>query len=879
MYVHKIMSGARTLFSMLTNRMAVVGVVIVAMFYIITMRLFELQIVQGENFVNQLNRTSYISVPLAPSRGQIFDRFGRPLAINNTTYDLMIDPAQTPSSIEMNGVAAELIMLFARNEESIVDTLPIVITPVSEFSGNLSEANIMDGYVFSFTFGANQTRQYMWKRDMTVEHGISPSEAFLYLRALFQIDSLLSHTEAREIINIRAAVFMNRFRQSEAVHIASNVSFPTLVHIAENSDILGSVFVKPQSERYYPGGRYVSNIIGHMGRITPQQLEAMSHLGYTAEDRIGVTGLEASFELSLRGVEGEQLVEVGPLGRPVGFLEPTPPVAGDRLFTTIDLELQRTSYEILRGWLTQTIINKMTTPDAEDFITHEMFFASMVRSNNIPIAEIMDEANDTPRVVAIREHLVANYPRPESEYGEYYTTPEDYEMSLETLRYVFAQAMQDAVFGATHMLITMVELGILEDDGFADDLLANRISAQAVILERLRTNEITPQMTGLDPATGSVVVVEVNTGDVLVAVGYPTFDNNRLFGPGSNEYIARLNADTTTSPWINRPFREARAPGSTFKPITAVLGLETGIITPNYLIHDGVVFTNAGFPYSRNWSQYSFGWIDVRVALSASINYFFSEIGWRLGNTPDATQHLSTLAFIRYMTEFGLNDRTGVQIDEHRDMLPADMLVVSSPQFKEFMTRQVNPAATSLQYGWFDGDIARTAYGQSANNYTAASMAKVYAILASGGVRRSLSLMRHIENYQGNLRRRFAPVVEGVVNASQETFDVINDGLLMVTEHHTGTARSIFEGFGIRVAGKTGTAEQITGRPSHTSFGGFAPYGGGAEPQIAVYVVVPFSDTRTTPSPATQISRDVIGAFFGLEREPQRKTPTRVLLP
>jgi len=119
-----------------------------------------------------------------------------------------------------------------------------------------------------------------------------------------------------------------------------------------------------------------------------------------------------------------------------------------------------------------------------------------------------------------------------------------------------------------------------------------------------------------------------------------------------------------------------------------------------------------------------------------------------------------------------------------------------------------------------------------------------------------------------------------MVNASPETFRHINEGLRMVTQDRQGTATQIFEGFDMAVGGKTGTAEQITGRPSHTSFGGFAPF---EDPQIAVYVIVPFSDTPTTRSPATQIARDVIGAFFGLgttENIPAESIPElRVMLP
>jgi len=191
------------------------------------------------------------------------------------------------------------------------------------------------------------------------------------------------------------------------------------------------------------------------------------------------------------------------------------------------------------------------------------------------------------------------------------------------------------------------------------------------------------------------------------------------------------------------------------------------------------------------------------------------------------------------------------------------------------MTLRVNPRANRLQYGWFDGDIARTAFGQGANNYTAASMAKVFATLASEGVRRQLRLMTRIEDHSGEVRRTFQPNIEAVVSASPETFQHVNYGLVMVTEHRDGTARQIFEGIDMRVAGKTGTAQQITNRPNHTSFGGFVPF---ENPQIAVYVVIPFSDTTTTRSPATQAARDVIEAFFEYA-PPENHSSVRVLTP
>ena len=378
------------------------------------------------------------------------------------------------------------------------------------------------------------------------------------------------------------------------------------------------------------------------------------------------------------------------------------------------------------------------------------------------------------------------------------------------------------------------------------------------IIEKLRLGELTPQMINVDPATGSVAVVDVRTGAVLAAVGYPSYDNNRLVNRIDIDYFHRINSDDPTRPMTNRPFVEARAPGSTFKMITAAAGLETGVITPTSTIHDRVAFTRAGRPAAHCMSRIGHGSINVEQALAVSCNYFFFETAFRLGSNP--RQRIDTLN--NFMEFFGLNQRTGVEIGELADTFNWEMTpdIMASPALKEFLHLRRDEFTPRNQWDWFDGDTIRVAIGQSYNNYSSAMMARYMMQIANNGVRFPLHMVSSIKSHCGVVIEQTVPIPDNIdMIVSDSSWAVIQRGMLHTTEGRGGTAAGHFRGFPIQVAGKTGTAEQTGSRLSHSSFGGYAPFD---DPQIAVYVTIPFGDTRVMPAIAAQIARDVIYAFL-----------------
>jgi cell division protein FtsI/penicillin-binding protein 2 len=486
-----------------------------------------------------------------------------------------------------------------------------------------------------------------------------------------------------------------------------------------------------------------------------------------------------------------------------------------------------------------------------------------VESNNLPIKDIL-EAEEGGDAYAMRGYILDRFPEANATERE----------STERIKELVAEGIEANRVTPAMMVLTLIDTGLLTD---ADGTLAVRLHARPrerdvrdIVVEKMQAKELTPQMINLDPCTGSLVVVDPRNGDVLAAVGYPSFDNNRFVNVFDNDYYYQTYHYDPTEPGINRPFMEARAPGSTFKMITAAAALETGAITSNTRIYDEVSYTKTGRPYTRCWSASSHGSIGITQAIAVSCNFFFCESAWRLGNVrSDATaEGIRTLN--DYMVYFGLNEKTGVEIGEYYnyfDHVNDLTLRISSPEFKKYQELSRDPFALRSEWDWYDGDTVRTGIGQSKNNYTAAMMARYVATVANRGVRYPLHLVQTVEDFQGGLVQEYSATPDRLkFDISEKTWDLITEGMRMVTETNSGTASQYFTDYPIRVAGKTGTAQESTLRNDHSSFAAFAPL---EEPRIAVYVCIPFGSTRYYTHVSARIAQEIISEVLGVNHEVQ----------
>ena len=296
--------------------------------------------------------------------------------------------------------------------------------------------------------------------------------------------------------------------------------------------------------------------------------------------------------------------------------------------------------------------------------------------------------------------------------------------------------------------------------------------------------------------SGSVVVSDVKTGNILCAANYPSYTMEEY----EEDYDKLLrNKD---NPLLNRAFLGAYPPGSAFKPAIASIGLQFNKITP----YD-TVYCKGYYDYYEDYHPKCMGVhgdVSLNKALSVSCNCYFYELGRRIGITD----------MNKYCLQYGLGTTTGVEIPESAGAL-------AGSDYSE-----------SIGSTWSAGNTLQAAIGQSDNMFTPLQLCMYTSTIANDGVRYKASLLKKIMNYSlTETVKEYKPVVLNKIKFDQDVFDDVKNGMLSVTTDGTGSA--VFDNYKIKVGGKSGTAENAGG--DHSVFIAFAPFD---SPEIAVSVVI-----------------------------------------
>jgi len=928
----------KRLLEFLTSRLFIMLAGIFALFVIISVRLFSLQIVNGAEYLQDSKASIMQNLSIPASRGIIYDKYGRPLATNQVAFSVKFDDSMNVSMDNRNEQIEHLVQLYSGQKNAISDTLPFTDTSPREFLFDSAEEEtkwkqsvglgkkqlkytadevysyLLDKYeltdsqlsdedkrkalslaleindknllIFNliqlldengetladelpisktqpyiFLFDGNETKENNWKKEVAMkkeELEYTAEETIDYLEELFDIPSCLDESIKRDMISVRYSLYLKRYRKYQPVTIALNINSKTVSDIEERNDIFPGVFIDTDSLRNYTQGEYFSHILGYIGKISDTEYEELKDYGYSYDSIVGKSGVESLYEKQLNGIDGERVVEVDASGRRISTLETKQPVSGDNVFLTIDSKLQKAAFDSLETALAETLISKLTTTNKKDIpITLKELFVSMVESNNISIKKIYNSSNGIS--ATIKDMILTSIP--DFDYAD--------EEDVESAKLTIQNAIENNTLSNREMTLLLIEQEIITaDDEYTQKIKNGNVSPLTVIINALRSKDLRPYETNLDPCTGSVVVENVNTGETLALVTYPSYDNNKFVNSFDSEYYSKLLNDPTT-PLVNRPLKQNKAPGSTFKMISAIAGLETGVITPYTLITDESTFTKAGRPYARCWTvstgSASHGPINVSTALEVSCNYFFYETAFRMGNAENETSEEAVAALEKYAEAFGLGDYTGIEIGEYSPN-------IATPEYKENITKRQNPDATTSQTRWTDGDTIRAAIGQSVNNFAPAHMAKYIATLANGGTRYTMHLIDKVETSDGIVTEKKTPVIESTVEIKEENLNAVYKGMLGVTQGERGTLRGVFADFPVDVAAKSGTAQENLSRSSHTWFVCFAPYD---DPQISISVMIPFGENST--SPAAVVAKDVIAEYMGLNYKAENGYMNNVL--
>ena len=366
--------------------------------------------------------------------------------------------------------------------------------------------------------------------------------------------------------------------------------------------------------------------------------------------------------------------------------------------------------------------------------------------------------------------------------------------------------------------------------------------AENSLAETIQNMSTNPESLGA--SAGAVVVVDVNNGEILAIASYPTFNQNTF-----NEDYKEL-LENEAKPMWNRAISGTYAPGSTFKMLTAVAALESGVTTPDEVINDLGVYR---YYESSNYTPKCWIYTDtgrthgnqtVVQAIENSCNYYFYEVGRRMG--------IDTLA--EYGKKFGLGEYTGIELSGESKGI--------------FASRTYRDKIGSV---WYPGDTLQASIGQSDHLFTPIQLANYVATLANGGTRYKLHLIKEVKSgVDSKTIYKNEPEIVEKIEISEKNYKSIIEGMQAVSE--TGTASNVFAGYPIPVGGKTGTASVSSGT-ANALFVAVAPLD---NPQIAIAIVVEHGGHGNYVAP---IAKNIISYYMQLDAKTDAAIPKNTIIP
>lgn len=392
---------------------------------------------------------------------------------------------------------------------------------------------------------------------------------------------------------------------------------------------------------------------------------------------------------------------------------------------------------------------------------------------------------------------------------------------------MFRYLVNDNVITGNQLCLALFAQGVIKDNPQEKAALETGDSNYAFqfIREKISNLELTPAQLALDPCTAGVVVTDVRTGKVKALVTYPSYDNNLMSGTVDAAYFAQLQ-DDMSKPLYNNATQAQKAPGSTFKPVTAVAALEEGVIGLQDTIYCTGLYDQVSNPIKCWIYPGQHGSQNIEQGIQNSCNYFFAELGHRLCIKPDGTyspeQGLNTLR--KYASLFGLDRTSGVEIPENEPHISTE-------------------------------DPERSAMGQGTHSYTNVQLSRYVTAVANKGTVFKLSLLNKLTDASGNLIKDYTPNVISHIQAKDSTWNAVQTGMRRVITD--SSAKKIFSDLPVEVAGKTGTAQEDRTRSNHAFFVSFAPL---SHPEIAVTVNIPYGYAGTN---AATLGKKVYEYYYG----------------
>jgi len=907
---------------LLKSRLVPLTLAFVAIFSLLISRVFFLQIVNGESYANSLTESIQMTTSVPATRGRIYDKNGVLLAYNELAFAVTISDS---GSYESNEIKNKTV------NGAIEDTLNIIEAKGDKFENDFSIEFNNDAYEFNVTGNA----LLRFKRDVygckyieqltDEQRDATASEMMTYLCDYYEVDTEnIVPEHILEIVSLRLNMSHNSYNRYIAFTISNEVSDETVAAILENSHKLIGVTIEQQYIRKYVDSVYCSQILGYTGTVSKSELETLQETddSYELNDVVGKSGIEHSMESVLSGTKGSKTVYVDTFGRITEVLEETDSTAGNDVYLTIDIELQKNIYYAIEDKLVEILLENMTPGDnkysydgngevSAIYITAKEVYFALIDNNlvsldrlakgeqpteaevynafldkkeatlnwlrneltngstpygrlseeesvyiwyiykNLLVSQKIFNMNNVDVNDAVYEDWTGGNSTSFEEFLKYGITKNWIDMSLlsnqqytslseaynELLEYIFNQIENDVDFhkkmykyminsGAVsgrQVCMLLFEQGFLDSEEDYQALSSGAVGAYDFMRSAISSKEITPAQLALAPCSGACVITDVNNGDVLALVSYPSYDNNKLSGYIDANYYKQLNNDKSY-PLRNWATQAQIAPGSTFKMCSAIAGFQTGIIGTDTSFYCSGTFTEVT-PSPRCWNRSGHGSRTVTTAIRDSCNLYFYNVGYRLACSKNGTYNSTygTSLLQKYAEQMGLATNSGIEIAEKAPIASNDNAITS-------------------------------AIGQGNHQYSTLNLARYVSTIANSGTCYNLTLIDKITSNTGEVIEEKQPEVANQMEVSPVAWDSIHYGMFLATQQY-----SALSSLPVSMGSKTGTAQENTKQPDHAHLVAFAPY---ENPQIGLAVSI---RNGYTSGKAAELASTVTKMYFGLE--------------
>lgn len=743
------------------------------------------------------------------------------------------------------------------------------------------------------------------------------SQGYMVEAAGFSVDHALM------IVNLRRYMSANSYNRYISFTIANEVSDETVAAILESSDDLTGVTVEEQYIRRYVDSVYCSQILGYTGTVSTSELETLGdkYDSNDTVGKSGIEKSMESVLSGTKGERQVYVDTVGRITEVLG--ETDPETGNDvyltidinlqkNLYNAIEDRLVQILLTYMTSGDTKYSYTSNGSVDTVYILAKEVYFA-LIDNNIVSIKHIAEQSTDTEAQVYsaflskqdstmdwIRSELAdgdtpygklseeqqlyiwyvytslkdrgvfntSNVDTTDDVYKDwtqadgtslkellthgiaknwinlnvfsteqYTSLQESYEALLDYIdgylredtsfyKKMYKYMINSGSISGRQVCMLLYEQGVLDmnsENSRYSALAAGSLGAYDFMTYAISNKIITPAQLALEPCSASAVVTNPKNGDIIAMVSYPSYDNNKLSGSVDAKYFNSLINDKA-SPMLNRATQSFTAPGSTYKPCTTIAGMDTGIISSGTTFYCSGSFDKVT-PSPKCWRLSGHGGEVAATAIRDSCNVFFYNVGYNLACSKNGNYNSTygTTILQKYSDLLGLSTKAGVEIEE-----------------SEPMASNTNSVASAI--------------GQGNHKYSTLNLARYVTTIATSGTCYNLTLVDKITDSDGNLIEDNHADVDHQVELSSNIWSTVHEGMMLA-----GNSYSTIAKLGLKIAAKSGTAQENTNEPDHSLLVTYSPYD---DPQICVSVCIQHGYSSTT---SMDLTADVYKIYYGME--------------